>query len=107
MREARARELHKRCAIIVGVGTLSTAKALRRMVQHVPGVHIPETVLKRVGGADNQKAEAKTVLVETIRAVSEIEGVAGVHLMGYRNDDMLAEAIAESGVRRGAGTRAA
>jgi methylenetetrahydrofolate reductase (NADPH) len=107
MREARARELHKRCAIIVGVGTLSTAKALRRMVQHVPGVHIPESVLKRVGGADNQKAEAKAVLIETIRAVSEIEGVAGVHLMGYRNDDVLAEAIAESGVRRGAGTRAA
>jgi hypothetical protein len=42
-----------------------------------------------------------------MRAVSEIEGVAGVHLMGYRNDDMLAEAIAESGIRRGVSTRAA
>ena len=54
--------------------------------------------------ADNQKVEAKTVLVETIRAVSDIEGVAGVHLMGYRNDDVLAEAIVESGVRREVGT---
>ena len=107
MAEVRARELHKRCAIIVGVGTLSSAKSLRRMVQHVPGVHIPESVLQRIAGADNQKAEAKAVLVETMRAVSEIEGVAGVHLMGYRNDDMLAEAIAESGIRRGVSTRAA
>ena len=104
MRAARARELHKRCAIIVGVGTLSSAKSLRRMVQHVPGVHIPESVLQRIAAADNHKVEAKTVLVETIWAVHEIEGVAGVHLMGYRNDDVLAEAIVESGVRREFGT---
>jgi len=107
MREVRTHELHLRCAIIIGVGTLSSAKSLRRMAQHVPGVHIPESVLQRIAGAENEKAEAKAVLVETIRAVSEIEGVAGVHLMGYRNDDMLAEAIAESGVRRAASTRAA
>jgi methylenetetrahydrofolate reductase (NADPH) len=107
MREVRARELHKRCAIIIGVGTLSSVKALRRMIQHVPGVHIPEFILRRIAGAENQKTEAKTILVETMRAVSEIDGIAGVHLMGYRNDDMLAEAIAESGVRRRVGTRAA
>src|SRR5450631_3540361 len=100
MRAVCARELHKRCAIIIGVGTLSSVKALRRMIQHVPGVHIPEFILRRIAGAENQKTEAKTILVETMRAVSEIDGIAGVHLMGYRNDDMLAEAIAESGVRR-------
>ena len=60
MREVRARELHKRCAIIVGVGTLSSAKSLRHMARHVPGVHIPELVLARVASAGNQKAEAKT-----------------------------------------------
>jgi 5,10-methylenetetrahydrofolate reductase len=107
MNKVRARELHKRCAIIVGVGTLGSAKALRRMMQHVPGVHIPEAVLLRIDGADNQKAEAKAVLVETIRAVGDIEGVAGVHLMGYRNDEVLAEAISESGIRRRVNTRAA
>ncbi len=99
MDKVRTRELHKRCAIIIGVGMLSSAKSLRRMVQHVPGVHIPESVLQRIGSADNQKAEAKAVLVETMQAVSEIEGVTGVHMMGYRNDDMLAEAIVESEIR--------
>ncbi len=107
MAEVRARGLHKRCTIIVGAGTLSSAKSLHRMAQHVPGVHIPESVLARVAGANDQKAEAKAVLVETIRAVSDIAGVAGVHLMGYRNDDILAEAIEQSGIRRGMSTRAA
>ena len=40
-----------------------------------------------------KRPKAKTICVETIRALAEIEGVAGVHLMGHRNDDMLAEAI--------------
>jgi len=107
MAEVRVRGLHKRCTIIVGAGTLSSAKSLHRMAQHVPGVYIPESVLARVAGANDQKAEAKAVLVETIRAISDIAGVAGVHLMGYRNDDMLAEAIEQSGIRRGVSTRAA
>jgi len=47
------------------------------------------------------------VLIETMRAVGQIDGVAGVHLMGYRNDDILAEAIAESGIRRSVSMRAA
>ena len=59
MGEVRARELHKRCAIIVGVGTLSSAKSLRRMAQHVPGVHIPESVLRRIAGADESKGRGQ------------------------------------------------
>jgi methylenetetrahydrofolate reductase (NADPH) len=100
MREVRARELHKRCTIIIGAGTLSSAKALARMREHVPGVHIPDATLRRIAAADDQKLEAKALLVETMRAVSQIDGVAGVHLMGYRNDDILLEAIVESGIRR-------
>jgi 5,10-methylenetetrahydrofolate reductase len=107
MREVRARELHKRCAIIVGVGTLGSAKALARMAEHVPGVHIPDSVLRRIAAAENQKAEAKAVLVETIRQIRQIDGVSGVHLMGYRNDQVLAEAVVESEVRSGVSTQAA
>jgi 5,10-methylenetetrahydrofolate reductase len=99
MREVRARELHKRARIIVGVGTLSTAKALRWMAAHVPGVHVPDAVLARISSAPDQKAEGQRVLVETMQALAEIEGVGGVHLMGHRNDAVLAEAIELSGLR--------
>jgi 5,10-methylenetetrahydrofolate reductase len=100
MREVRARELHKRAHIIVGVGTLGTARALRWLVQHVPGVHIPEAILRRIGAAEDQKSEGKRVCVEMIRALAQIEGVSGVHLMGHRNEDLLAEVILASGVRQ-------
>ena len=106
MRAARARGLHRRCAIIVGVGTLSSAKALRWMAGHVPGVHIPAAVIERVARADDQKLEAKKVLIETIQALRAIEGVAGVHLMGHKNEGVLADVIIESGLRPGAGLTA-
>jgi methylenetetrahydrofolate reductase (NADPH) len=99
MDAVRKRGLHRKAHIIVGVGTLSSVKALRWMAHHVPGVHIPDSVLIRIANAENQKAEGLAVLVETICALRDIEGVAGVHLMGHRNEATLAEAIVRSGLR--------
>jgi methylenetetrahydrofolate reductase (NADPH) len=99
MREVRIRDLHKRCAIIIGVGTLNSAKALARMRDNVPGVHIPDSILERVSQSSDQKAEGRQLLIETMRAMAQIEGIAGVHVMGYKNEQVLADAIIESGVR--------
>jgi 5,10-methylenetetrahydrofolate reductase len=99
MAAVRARDLHRRARIIVGAGALGSAKALRRMRERVPGVHVPDSLLARIAGAENEAREGRRVLVETIRALTQIEGVGGVHLMGHRNEETLATAIAESGVR--------
>jgi 5,10-methylenetetrahydrofolate reductase len=100
MRDVRARELHKRAAIIVGVGTLGSARALRWMSEHVPGVAVPEAVIRRIAAAADQKAEGLRILIEAMHALRAIDGVAGVHLMGHRNETTLADAIRESGLRR-------
>jgi 5,10-methylenetetrahydrofolate reductase len=101
MQEVRQRELQHHAKIIVGVGTLGSAKALAWMAAHVPGVHVPRGLLERIGGAKDQRLEGKRVCIETIRALTRIEGVAGVHVMGHRNEDVLAEIIVESGIGRG------
>lgn len=99
MKLVREREIHKKSAIIVGLGTLSTAKALAWMAKNVPGVHIPQKLLERIASSPNQKAEGLKILTETISQVLAIEGVAGVHLMGHKNEAILAEAINSSGIR--------
>ena len=81
-----------------------SAKSLRWMAHHVPGVHIPERVIERIAGAADQRAEAKRILIETIHAVTEIEGVGGVHLMSHKHERLLAETIVEAGLRRPNGT---
>jgi len=99
MREVRRRGLHQRAHIIVGVGTLGSAKALAWMAHHVPGVHVPMQLLSNIERASNQKAQAKACCIETIQALAGIEGVAGIHVMGHKNEDVLAEIISECGLR--------
>ena len=100
MCEVRRRGLHQRAHIIVGVGTLASAAALAWMARHVPGVHVPAQLLSSIEKATNQMEQGKAYCIETIQALVGIEGLAGIHVMGHRNEDVLAEIISECGLRR-------
>ena len=93
--------LDKQCFILVGVGPIASAKAARWMRANVAGVHIPDSVIARLEGAANQRAEGKRLCVELIQELREEPGVAGVHVMAYRQSQYLAEIVSESGVLRG------
>lgn len=100
---ARVRDLglDKQCFIIVGVGPLASARAARWMRANVPGVHIPDAIIKRMEGAANQRAEGKAICIEIIQRVRAIAGVAGVHAMAYRQEELVSEIIQASGVLKG------
>jgi 5,10-methylenetetrahydrofolate reductase len=100
---ARARDmgLVNRCFILAGVGPLASARAARWMRATVAGVHIPDSIVARLEGAADQKAEGKRICVEMIQALREEPGVAGVHVMAYRQSRTVAEIVAESGVLSG------
>jgi 5,10-methylenetetrahydrofolate reductase len=97
MVEVRARGLEQRCRILVGVGPLASVRVARWLNGNVPGVVIPDGVIRRIEQANDPKMEGKKICIETIQALREIAGVAGVHLMGHRNEHVLAEIIVESG----------
>ncbi len=100
---ARARDLglHEKCFILVGVGPLASARAARWIREHVPGVHIPDAVIERIERAPKQREEGKRICIELIQQIREIEGVAGIHLMAYRQEESVAEIIERSNVLRG------
>ncbi len=93
--------LHEQCFILVGVGPLASAKAARWIRSNVPGVHIPDSVIARLDGAEDQKQEGKQLCIDIIREVQDIEGVVGIHVMAYRQEELVAEIVHESGVLRG------
>jgi len=101
MGKARDMGLDKQCFILVGVGPLASAKAARWMRANVAGVHIPDSVIARLEGAADQKREGRRICVEMIQALREQPGVAGVHVMAYRQSQYVAEIVRESGVLRG------
>jgi 5,10-methylenetetrahydrofolate reductase len=98
MGRVRDMGLDEQCYILVGVGPLASAKTARWMANNVPGVHIPEEVIKRIEGAKDQKAEGKRLCIDIIAEVKDIVGVHGVHVMAYRQEEYVAEIVHEAGV---------
>jgi len=101
MAKVRELGLHRKAFILVGVGPLASARAARFMRSNVPGVHIPDHVIDRLEKAEKPKLEGKKLCIELIQQIREIEGVAGVHVMAYRQEELVSEIIAASGVMQG------
>jgi 5,10-methylenetetrahydrofolate reductase len=101
MRRVRDLGLDRKCFILVGVGPLASARAAKWIRTNVPGIHIPEAVIERLEGAQDQKREGKNICVEIIQACREIAGVSGVHVMAYRQEELVAEIVHETGILRG------
>ncbi|MDA5095578.1 methylenetetrahydrofolate reductase [Aliiroseovarius sp. KMU-50] len=97
---ARVRDLglDKQVYILPGVGPLASARAARWMRSNVPGIHIPDDVIKRMEGAEKPGAEGKKICIELIQQIREIAGVSGVHVMAYRKEHQVSEIIHESGI---------
>ena len=92
--------LDKRVFILVGVGPLRSAKAGNWIRNNVPGVVIPDYIIRRLETLpqDKQREEGKRICVEIIQQLREISGVSGVHVMAYRQEELVAEIIEEAGL---------
>jgi methylenetetrahydrofolate reductase (NADPH) len=100
MRQVCDLGLDERAFLLVGVGPLRSARTAEWMRSRVPGVMIPDAVVDRLRGvpAGYQREEGKRLCVEIIREVREIPGVRGVHVMAYRQEELVAEIIEEAGL---------
>ena len=87
--------------ILVGVGPLRSAKSAEWIRTHVPGVHIPDEVVKRLAGASDGALEGRRLCIDVIQEIRTIKGVHGVHVMAYRQEEAVAEIIQRSGVLGG------
>jgi methylenetetrahydrofolate reductase (NADPH) len=100
MQRVRDLGLHERAYILVGVGPLRSEKVAEFMRSKVPGVVIPDAVVDRMAKTPKERKlqEGKQICVELIQQVREIPGVAGVHVMAYRQEELVAEIIREAGL---------
>ena len=90
--------LHEECFILIGVGPLKSAQAARWIRSNVPGVHIPKHIIKSLDGANDQQQEGKQICIEIIQEIQDIKGVSGVHVMAYRQEELVADIIQKSGI---------
>jgi methylenetetrahydrofolate reductase (NADH) len=100
MQQVRDMGIDQSVCILVGIGPLRSDKAAEYMRTKVPGVVIPDEIVERLRKTPKsmQREEGKRICVEIIQQVKEIRGVAGVHVMAYRQEELVAEIIQEAGL---------
>jgi methylenetetrahydrofolate reductase (NADPH) len=84
-----------RAFVIAGVGPIASARSARWMNENLFGVHVPEAVIRRLEGAQDQAAEGRRIAVELIAGLREIAGVTGAHVMSPKGVPAVAEVLAE------------
>ena len=80
MQKARDRGLHERTAILAGVIVPKSAGMLSYMNKSVPGVLVPDELIKRMKAASEPRSEGIALAIELIQQLLAIEGVKGVHI---------------------------
>ena len=100
MGQIRDLGLDKQAFILAGVGPLKSAGAAEFMRSKVPGVVIPDDIVDRMKKTpkEKQQEEGKKIFTEMIQQIREIEGVAGVHIMAYRQEELVADIVKQAGL---------
>ncbi|HIJ00615.1 MAG TPA: methylenetetrahydrofolate reductase [Candidatus Methanomethylophilaceae archaeon] len=87
----RSRGLEKKTHIIAGVTPLRSYKAAKFMAENIPGMSIPEEVLKRMASAPDEKLEGTKICLERIEVLRDTPGIHGIHLMPINWESVVPE----------------
>jgi methylenetetrahydrofolate reductase (NADPH) len=95
-----ARGLHRKCYILAGITPMKSVGMARYMKNKVPGMDVPDDVVKRMGGVPKEKQaeEGIKICVESIQRLKEVEGVAGFHIMAIEWENKVSEIVERAGL---------
>jgi methylenetetrahydrofolate reductase (NADPH) len=99
MEKVRDLGLDTQCGILAGVGPIRSLRALEFMAG-IPGVVIPPAFERRLRGvpAERVAAEGMAACAETVAALREVTGVAGVHVMAVGYERGVPEILEAAGL---------
>lgn len=98
MREVCDRGLHEKVSILAGITPIKSLGMARYMKNNVPGLDVPDEIIKRLAEVKDKKAEGINICLETIEQVRKIEGVAGVHLMAIEWEETIPAIVERAGL---------
>ncbi len=90
--------LDDKVAILAGITPFKSAGMARFMAKRVPGMDIPQDVVKRMADTPKEKQpeEGIKIAIESIQRLKEVKGVKGFHIMAIEWEEKVPE-IAEGG----------
>lgn len=85
--------------LIIGVGPFKHLRMAEHMRDKVWGVEVPDALIQRMAGADDEGEEGKRICIEVIEQLKETEGVAGCHIMAVAWEQSVPEIVERAGLR--------
>jgi len=101
LNELAKRDILNKIYILIGITPLKSLKVAQYMHNEVPGVTIPEKLMKRMEEAgDGASEEGVQIALELIEAVKNKQGVSGIHLMAVGWEQIVPRIVTEAGLVR-------
>lgn len=100
MEGVRDRGLHEKVNIMAGITPMKTVGMARYMKKRVPGMDVPDELIKRMAGVPKEKQpdEGIKISVEAIERLKEVEGVKGFHIMAIEWEQKVPEIVERAGL---------
>jgi 5,10-methylenetetrahydrofolate reductase len=92
--------LLERMFVLPGVAPLRGPKMARFMREHLPGVAVPDGVVRALeeAGPDGAEAEGVRLTVEIVKRLRTIPGLGGVHVMGLGREEPVRRVVEGAGL---------
>jgi methylenetetrahydrofolate reductase (NADPH) len=98
MRAAHDTGLSERIALIPSISILRTVAGIRFVANHVPGLDVPASVVRRVEQAPDAESECFEIAYELASHALSQPGVAGLHFISFRKDAGIAKLCTRLGI---------
>ena len=94
------RGLHEKVSILAGMTPMKSAGMARYMKNKVPGMDVPDEVVKRLADTPKEKQaeEGINICVEAMQRLKEVEGVRGFHVMAIEWEEKVPEIVGRTGL---------
>jgi len=94
------RGLHEKVNILAGMTPMKTAGMAKYMKNRVPGMDVPDEVVKRLADTpkEKQSEEGIKICIEAIQRLKEVEGVRGFHVMAIEWEEKVPEIVEKAGL---------
>jgi methylenetetrahydrofolate reductase (NADPH) len=100
MEGVRNRGLHEKVSILAGVTPLKSAGMAKYMRNKVPGMDVPDELVKRMAGVpkEAQPDEGIQICIEHMQRLKDVEGVRGFHIMAIEWEEKVPEIVEQAGL---------
>jgi methylenetetrahydrofolate reductase (NADPH) len=94
------RGLHEQVAVLAGITPMKNVGMARYMQKRVPGIDVPDEIVKRIGGVPKEKQaeEGIKLAIEQIQELKEVPGIKGFHIMAIEWEEKVPEIVEAAGL---------